>query len=234
MASRANALSMLKDMFPTIPTETIAAVLENHDGDIEGSIEALLSVCSPALGSDKGLQAPSPVSQSANDQVWRDEELARALQAQLNAETSTRSAPGWLLSEGREAQSPSAARDVSWAQGEDDPLKEWRDMANSVGQTVAEGLTSFADSVSSWLSGPLDGELEPETPSRRAASASEAGKHEEEDTVVVAGDAERHMAAHRRTSSRSLEDCNIHRSSSGVPQGEDNGVMRSGDNKKDK
>ena len=44
-------------------------------------------------------------------------------------------------------------------------------MANSVGQTVAEGLTSFADSVSSWLSGPLDGELEPETPSRRAASA---------------------------------------------------------------
>ena len=73
---------------------------------------------------------------------------------------------------------------------------------------------------------------------RRAESAlygcSEAGKHEEEDTVVVAGDAERHMAAHRRTSSRSLEDCNIHRSSSGVPQGEDNGVMRSGDNKKDK
>ena len=83
MASRANALSMLKDMFPTvstlsplsyrccilnvqikynsrkvrfclqIPTETIAAVLENHDGDIEGSIEALLSVCSPALSSDK-------------------------------------------------------------------------------------------------------------------------------------------------------------------------------------
>ena len=28
----------------------------------------------------QGLQAPSPVSQSANDQVWRDEELARALQ----------------------------------------------------------------------------------------------------------------------------------------------------------
>ena len=50
-------------------------------------------------------------------------------------------------------------------------MKEWRDMANSVGQTVAEGLTSFADSVSSWLSGPLDGELEPETSSRRAALA---------------------------------------------------------------
>ena len=126
----------------------------------------------------QGLQAPSPVSQSANDQVWRDEELARALQvklrdclaslrclspelpviflvderwhhstyssrpskcgcsdarsvsteerthrpislslqAQLNAESSTRSTPGWLLSEGREAQSPSAAREVSWAQ----------------------------------------------------------------------------------------------------------------------
>ena len=64
-------------------------------------------------------------------------------------------------------------------QGEDDPLKEWRDMANSVGQTVTEGLTSFADSVSSWLSGPLDGELEPETPSRRAASARFDSGHEQ-------------------------------------------------------
>ena len=83
MASRVNALTMLKDMFPTvstlapspsqccilyvqmkqnsrkvrlclqIPTETIAAVLENHDGDVEGSIEALLSVCSPAHSTDK-------------------------------------------------------------------------------------------------------------------------------------------------------------------------------------
>ena len=83
MASRDNALTMLKDMFPTvstlapsppsavffhvqmkydsrkvrlcpqIPTETIAAVLENHDGDVEGSIEALLSVCSPAHSTDK-------------------------------------------------------------------------------------------------------------------------------------------------------------------------------------
>ena len=73
---------------------------------------------------------------------------------------------------------------------------------------------------------------------RQAESAlhgcREAGKHEEEDSVVVAGDAERHMAAHRRTSSRTLEDCNIHRSSSGVPQSEGDGVMRSGDNKKDK
>ena len=83
MASRASALSMLKDMFPTvstvsspslqcctlyvqmkcghhemqlclqIPTETIAAVLENHEGDVEGSIEALLSVCSPVHSTDK-------------------------------------------------------------------------------------------------------------------------------------------------------------------------------------
>ena len=62
----------------------------------------------------------------------------------------------------------------------------------------------------------------------------EAGQHEEEDAVVVAGDAERHMAAHRRTSSRNLEDCSIHRSSSGFPQCEGDGATRPGDNKKDK
>ncbi len=28
----------------------------------------------------QGLQAPSPVNQSPNDQIWRDEELARAMQ----------------------------------------------------------------------------------------------------------------------------------------------------------
>lgn len=42
-------------------------------------------------------------------------------------------------------------------------------MAVSVGQTVTEGLTSLADTVSSWLSGPLEDEQEPETPRRRAA-----------------------------------------------------------------
>lgn len=36
-----------------IPTETIAAVLHNHDGNVESSIEALLSVCSPAQSSEK-------------------------------------------------------------------------------------------------------------------------------------------------------------------------------------
>jgi hypothetical protein len=54
-------------------------------------------------------------------------------------------------------------------QNGEDALKEWRDMAASVGQTVTEGLTSFADTVSSWLSGPLEDEQEPETPQRRAA-----------------------------------------------------------------
>ena len=44
-------------------------------------------------------------------------------------------------------------------------------MAVSVGQTVTEGLTSLADTVSSWLSGPLEDEQEPETPRRRAALA---------------------------------------------------------------
>ena len=53
----------------------------------------------------------------------------------------------------------------------EDSLKEWRDMAVSVGQTVTEGLTSLADTVSSWLSGPLEEEREPETPRRRAALA---------------------------------------------------------------
>ena len=28
----------------------------------------------------QGLQAPSPVNHSPNDQIWRDEELARAVQ----------------------------------------------------------------------------------------------------------------------------------------------------------
>lgn len=43
-------------------------------------------------------------------------------------------------------------------------------MAANLGQTVTEGLTSMADTVSSWLSGPLDGESEPATPHRQAGS----------------------------------------------------------------
>jgi hypothetical protein len=38
------------------------------------------------------------------------------VQAQLDAEASTRSAPGWLMSEGREAHSPAADHETSWAQ----------------------------------------------------------------------------------------------------------------------
>ena len=53
-------------------------------------------------------------------------------------------------------------------QSGEDPFKEWRDVAATVGQTVTEGLNSIADTVSSWLSGPLDEELEPDTPRRRA------------------------------------------------------------------
>ena len=39
-----------------------------------------------------------------------------SVQAQLDAEASTRSAPGWLMSEGREAHSPTADQETSWAQ----------------------------------------------------------------------------------------------------------------------
>ena len=53
-------------------------------------------------------------------------------------------------------------------QGREDPFKEWRDVAASVGQTVTEGLNTLADTVSSWLSGPLDEDAEPETPHRQA------------------------------------------------------------------
>lgn len=136
MASKGPSLSVLDDMFPTvsnhlpffspwllacflrthtrqvvlqIPTETIATVLREHDGNVESTIEALLNVCSPAQSRNKvvitqtlttlledlissatsqglpnpllqGLQAPSPVNRSPNDQIWRDEELARAMQ----------------------------------------------------------------------------------------------------------------------------------------------------------
>lgn len=62
-------------------------------------------------------------------------------------------------------------KDSHKLQDGEDALKEWRDMAASVGQTVTEGLTSLADTVSSWLSGPLEDEQEPETPRRRAALA---------------------------------------------------------------
>jgi len=34
----------------------------------------------------QGLQAPSPVNQSPNDQIWRDEELARAMQVNCLSE----------------------------------------------------------------------------------------------------------------------------------------------------
>jgi len=80
MASRRSALATLDDMFPTvscssqfsyseslhgglrvliasvmlqIPTETIASVLQEHDGNVESTIEALLNVCSPAQSSKK-------------------------------------------------------------------------------------------------------------------------------------------------------------------------------------
>ncbi len=36
-----------------IPTETIASVLQEHDGNVESTIEALLNVCSPAQSSKK-------------------------------------------------------------------------------------------------------------------------------------------------------------------------------------
>ena len=60
------------------------------------------------------------------------------------------------------------------------------------------------------------------------------GKDGAEGSVVVAGDAERHAAAHRRTSSRPMEDMSIRRSDSGVAQGDGERLFGSPDNKKDK
>lgn len=66
-------------------------------------------------------------------------------------------------------------------------------------------------------------------------SCREDGKHGEESSVVVAGDAERPLAAHRRTSSRPLEElAGFCRSHSGAAQGDDKRGLGSPDNKKDK
>ena len=61
--------------------------------------------------------------------------------------------------------------DACPVQSGEDPFKEWRDVAASVGQTVTEGLNSLADTVGTWLSGPLDEAAETDTPRRRAEAS---------------------------------------------------------------
>lgn len=54
----------------------------------------------------------------------------------------------------------------------EDPFKDWREMAASVGQTVSDGISSLAESMSFWLSIPFEDEesAEPDPDQQRTRS----------------------------------------------------------------
>ena len=70
--------------------------------------------------------------------------------------------------------------------------------------------------------------------SSAAGGCREEGGQGSQGSVVVANDAERPLAAHRRTSSRPMEDLSLHRSSSGAAQAQDEVPPGGFDSKKDK
>ena len=68
---------LIASLMLQIPTETIASVLQEHDGNVESTIEALLNVCSPAQSSKKvtillTLNSSDTLSNSASEGYFQD------------------------------------------------------------------------------------------------------------------------------------------------------------------
>ncbi|CAL8466936.1 g6472 [Coccomyxa elongata] len=188
-------------MFPTIPSDVVEAVLKEHGGNLQSATEALLE----ASGEDLAQPGTSAGTFPAG-QVWQDEELARAVQAQLDAETGRTGGVSWLHDDTRAAQGNDVASPASalWENGAEDPFKEWGKMAESVGQTLTEGFTMVTETLSSWLSGPFEDEEEPDArqrpaPARGAANGEERGDRGE---VVTGGEGSSQAPLHRRAQLR--------------------------------